>query len=230
MNKHQPSRHHRQPDRRPRVALDAERNAVCSLRVACNTRRKDGAGVGRQAQLLQRHRLGRAGRKRRPAPLQGPPGRDRRSPGVARVGAQDGSNRQAVDIIADSVQFLGSGNGNGASARTAASSSQRASAPRRTSSSRANGPRPGRGADHQPRRSLTMSQSLLIDQILEDLNARDARLRALWQMTPSPAGRGDATRRTDPRAVLGMGRASPHTGAAAQRRVRVPRRVHPRGV
>ena len=30
-----------------------------------------------------------------------------------------------------------------------------------------------------------MSQSLLIDQILEDLNARDARLRALWQMTPA---------------------------------------------
>jgi hypothetical protein len=30
-----------------------------------------------------------------------------------------------------------------------------------------------------------MSQSLLIDQILEDFNARDARLRALWQMTPA---------------------------------------------
>ena len=30
-----------------------------------------------------------------------------------------------------------------------------------------------------------MSQSLLIDQILRDLGARNARLRALWQMTPS---------------------------------------------
>ena len=30
-----------------------------------------------------------------------------------------------------------------------------------------------------------MSQSLLIDQNLEDFNARDARLRALWQMTPT---------------------------------------------
>ena len=30
-----------------------------------------------------------------------------------------------------------------------------------------------------------MSQSLLIDQILRDLRARNARLRALWQMTPS---------------------------------------------
>jgi hypothetical protein len=30
-----------------------------------------------------------------------------------------------------------------------------------------------------------VSQSLLIDQILQDLGARNARLRALWQMTPS---------------------------------------------
>jgi hypothetical protein len=30
-----------------------------------------------------------------------------------------------------------------------------------------------------------MSKSLLIDRILQDLNARDARLRALWQMTPA---------------------------------------------
>jgi cytidylate kinase len=43
-----------------------------------------------------------------------------------------------------------------------------------------------------------MSQSLLIDQILEDLNARDARdarLRALWQMTP--AQRVAAMRRSE---------------------------------
>jgi hypothetical protein len=30
-----------------------------------------------------------------------------------------------------------------------------------------------------------MSQKLFIDQILEDLKARDARLRALWEMTPA---------------------------------------------
>ncbi|MGA2164108.1 MAG: hypothetical protein ABSH36_06520 [Solirubrobacteraceae bacterium] len=30
-----------------------------------------------------------------------------------------------------------------------------------------------------------MSQSLLIDAIFGDLKARDARLRALWQMTPA---------------------------------------------
>ena len=41
--------------------------------------------VGRQAQLLQRHRLGRPGRELRPLPHQGPPGRDRRPPGLARM-------------------------------------------------------------------------------------------------------------------------------------------------
>jgi hypothetical protein len=30
-----------------------------------------------------------------------------------------------------------------------------------------------------------MSQSLLINQILQGLDARDARLRSLWQMTPT---------------------------------------------
>ncbi len=74
--------------------------------------------MGRQAQLLQRHRVGRAGRERRPLPLQGT--------AVAIDGrlewreweAQDGAKRQAIDIIADSVQFLGSredvGSGGGA--------------------------------------------------------------------------------------------------------------------
>ena len=82
--------------------------SVCKLRVACNTRRKDHERrVGRQAQLLRRHRLGRAGRELRPLPLQGPPGRHRRPPRVARVEDKDGNKRQAVDIIADSVQFLG---------------------------------------------------------------------------------------------------------------------------
>ena len=42
--------------------------------------------VGRQAQLLRRHRLGRPRRKLRPLPRQGPPGRDRRPPGMARMG------------------------------------------------------------------------------------------------------------------------------------------------
>ena len=82
--------------------------SVCSLRVAVNSRRKEGGPVGRQAELLRRHRLGRAGRELRPVPGKGRP--------VAVDGrlnwreweAQDGGKRQSVDIIADSVQFLGS--------------------------------------------------------------------------------------------------------------------------
>ena len=49
--------------------------------------------VGGQAQLLRRHGLGRAGRELRPLPRQGPPGRDRRPPRVARVG--DAGGQQA---------------------------------------------------------------------------------------------------------------------------------------
>src|SRR5246127_1589653 len=91
--------------------------------------------MGGQAELLQRHRVGGAGREQRALPLKGAPRRDRRPPGagggakgensapylskgrpVAIDGrlewreweAQDGTKRQATDIIADSVQFLGS--------------------------------------------------------------------------------------------------------------------------
>ena len=40
--------------------------SVCSLRIACNTRRKGSLRrVGGQAQLLRRHGLGRAGRELR---------------------------------------------------------------------------------------------------------------------------------------------------------------------
>ena len=140
------------------------------------------------------------------------------------------SKRQAVDIIADSVQFLNSGNGNGASSEDGGRA--RGGGRRRRGGHPVlgpSGPRPDRGAGHQPRRrGATMSQNLLIDQILEDLRrARRAAARAVAD-DPCPAGRGDAPRRADPRAVLGVGRTPPRAGAAAQRRVRVPRRVHPR--
>jgi single-strand DNA-binding protein len=89
---------------------------VCSLRVACNTRRKDSSGEwvdkpnyfnvtvwGGQGENVARHLS-----KGRPVAIDGRL--------EWREWEQDGSNRQAVDIIADSVQFLGSGSGNGASA------------------------------------------------------------------------------------------------------------------
>ena len=60
-----------------------------------------------QAELLRHHGLGPAGRELRAVPLEGPP--------VAIDGrlewreweAQDGSKRQAVEVVAESVQFLG---------------------------------------------------------------------------------------------------------------------------
>ena len=62
--------------------------SVCKLRVAVQhaPQGRLDRRVGRQAQLLRRHRLGRAGRELRALPVQGPPRRDRRAPGVARVG------------------------------------------------------------------------------------------------------------------------------------------------
>ncbi len=84
--------------------------AVCDLRLACNTRRKDGEEWvdkpnffnvtvwGGQGEAVARHLT--------------------KGRGVAVDGrlewreydAQDGSKRQVVDIVADSVQFLGSAN------------------------------------------------------------------------------------------------------------------------
>ena len=83
--------------------------------------------MGGQAQLLRRHRLGRAGRELRAVPVQGAPGRP-----VAIDGrlewreweAEGGGKRQAIDIIADAVQFLssprddGGAPGNGFTARS----------------------------------------------------------------------------------------------------------------
>ncbi|HEX4836950.1 MAG TPA: single-stranded DNA-binding protein [Solirubrobacteraceae bacterium] len=91
--------------------------SVCSMRIACNTRRKDsstGEWVdkpnffnvtvwGGQGENAARYLA-----KGRPVAIDG-------RLEWREWEAQDGSKRQAVDIIADSVQFLGdSSNGNGA--------------------------------------------------------------------------------------------------------------------
>jgi single-strand DNA-binding protein len=70
--------------------------------------------VDREAQLLRHQGLGRAGRELRPVPSKGRP--------VAVDGrlewseweAQDGGKRSKVEVVADTVQFLGSrGDGEG---------------------------------------------------------------------------------------------------------------------
>jgi single-strand DNA-binding protein len=84
--------------------------SVCKLRVACNTRRKDGASGewvdkpnyfdvtvwGAQGENAARYLS-----KGRPVAIDG-------RLEWREWEAQDGAKRQAVDIIADSVQFLGS--------------------------------------------------------------------------------------------------------------------------
>ena len=82
--------------------------------------------VGRQAQLLRRHRLGRAGRELRPVPLQGPARRDRRPPRVARVGGQ-GEATSASRWI--SLPTPSSSSARAKVARTAAASRRRAMFP-----------------------------------------------------------------------------------------------------
>jgi single-strand DNA-binding protein len=85
-------------------------NSVCSLRIACNTRRKDGATGewvdkpnyfnvtvwGAQGENAARYLS-----KGRPVAIDG-------RLEWREWEAQDGTKRQATDIIADSVQFLGS--------------------------------------------------------------------------------------------------------------------------
>ena len=84
--------------------------SVCSLRVACNTRRKN-AGTGEWEDKpnyfnitvwgAQGENAARYLAKGRPVAIDG-------RLEWREWEAQDGSKRQAVDIIADSVQFLGS--------------------------------------------------------------------------------------------------------------------------
>ena len=59
--------------------------AVCSLRLAVNTRRKDAVHrrVDGEAELLRHHRLGKPGRELRAVPLEGPARRRRRQARVA---------------------------------------------------------------------------------------------------------------------------------------------------
>ena len=106
--------------RDPELRNTPSGTSVCSLRIACNTRRKDASGEWvDKPNYFDVTVWGAQGENCATYLAEGPPRRDRRPPGVARVGGPEGNKRQSVDIIADSVQFLGSregggdGNGNG---------------------------------------------------------------------------------------------------------------------
>jgi single-strand DNA-binding protein len=88
---------------------------VCSLRVACNTRRKDGDEWVDKPNYFnvtvwggQGENVARYLSKGRPVAVDG-------RLEWREWETQEGAKRQAIDIIADSVQFLSNGNGNGAS-------------------------------------------------------------------------------------------------------------------
>jgi single-strand DNA-binding protein len=89
--------------------------ALCELRIACNTSRKqDGEWVDKpnffnvKVWGAQGENVARYLAKGRPVAIDG-------RLEWREWEAQDGTKRQAVDIIADTVQFLGNANGNGAS-------------------------------------------------------------------------------------------------------------------
>ena len=76
--------------RDPELRSTGGGTSVCELRVAVNSRRKDGQ-TGEwvdKPNYFDVDRLGRAGRELRQLPLQGPPGGGRRAPRLARVGGQ----------------------------------------------------------------------------------------------------------------------------------------------
>ena len=90
----------------------APRSAACASPSTAPQGRPD-RRMGRQAQLLRRHRLGRPGRELRPATSSKgrPVAIDGRLEWREWEAKEGGSKRQAVDIIANSVQFLGSREG-----------------------------------------------------------------------------------------------------------------------
>src|SRR5213595_3427091 len=108
--------------RDPELRSTPSGTSVCSLRIACNTRRKDGSGEwvdkpnyfdvtvwGAQGENCATYLS-----KGRPVAVDG-------RLEWREWEAQDGSKRQAVEIVADTVQFLGSrgdGEGGGGQARS----------------------------------------------------------------------------------------------------------------
>jgi single-strand DNA-binding protein len=100
--------------RDPELRSTNSGTSVCGLRIACNTRRKDGSGNwvdkpnyfdvtvwGAQGENCSQYLS-----KGRPVAIDG-------RLEWREFTDKDGNNRQAVEIVADSVQFLGSREGGG---------------------------------------------------------------------------------------------------------------------
>jgi single-strand DNA-binding protein len=100
--------------RDPELRSTNSGTAVCGMRIACNTRRKDGSGNwvdkpnyfdvtvwGAQGENCSQYLS-----KGRPVAIDG-------RLEWREFTDKDGNNRQAIEIVADSVQFLGSREGGG---------------------------------------------------------------------------------------------------------------------
>src|SRR5271167_5187576 len=92
----------------PELRSTPSGTSVCNLRIACNTRRKDGEEWVDKPNFFnvtvwgaQGENVARYLSKGRPVAIDG-------RLEWREWEAQDGNKRQAVDVIADSVQFLGS--------------------------------------------------------------------------------------------------------------------------
>jgi single-strand DNA-binding protein len=95
----------------PELRSTPSGTAVCSLRIACNTRRKENGEWADKPNYFnitvwgaQGENVARYLSKGRPVAVDG-------RLEWREYETQDGGKRQTVDIIADSVQFLNSGNG-----------------------------------------------------------------------------------------------------------------------
>ena len=133
----------------PELRSTPSGTAVCDLRVACNTRRKDGEEWVDKPNYFNVTVWGGQGESVARYLTKGRPRRGRRAPGVARVGdpgrqqAPGREHHRRLRSVPGQRQRHGTSDDESSRCRPA-------SAPRRTSSSRADGPRPDRGAGHKP--------------------------------------------------------------------------------
>ena len=181
----------------PELRSTPSGTSVCNLRIACNTRRKDGEEWVDKPNFFnvtvwgaQGENVARYLSKGRPVAIDG-------RLEWREWEAQDGSKRQAVDIIADSVQFLNNGNGNGSSDASRAGGGRRGCrgghpvlGPGGPRSDRGAGHKPnGQGHDHEPTPSHRPHSR-------KPQSPRRTAARPVADDS-CPADRGDAPRRAD---------------------------------
>ena len=191
--------------------------SVCKLRVACNTRRKNNATGDWEDKpnYFDVTVWGAQGENCARFLVQGPPRRHRRPARVARVGDRTARSARRVEIIADSVQFLG-GRDEGSAAAAAASrraptcrsTSATSSPPARRPPTAPAAPRPTTTSRSDPRRAFRAGPGLRGGRRIADA----AGARAL-RSSPAPR-RGAALGRRPPR--ISYNACSRANGARAQ--------------